>query len=353
MVEPITDISPRTRALAVLAEASVEELRHGGVKAGERLLFSGSWQEPIPHELILSPDLDATAKLTWEIMRIYADRNTATAAPSYKQYQEAGLKARATVAAALTALRVARWVTKSEQVRARGGQWRGVLYMLHDSPLAIPDTLFLDECYPGFVVETLRNHRALSVQQLAEKALEELARHGVHILNGGGVDRVQILNPGQTGENPQNQADNDGVQNLNSIQTSSCFREETTTLEWPRELTGEQRAAAQEHLDTLPSTQRQDVLDELAGRMSIARQANRPIANPARYLASLCDATRAGKFVLEAGKGIRDQRRRRHEQGRHTPAEPPQATPEQLAANPLVRRLERIRDKQPKEANGG
>ncbi len=81
-----------------------------------------------------------------------------TAFPSYDYLlQRCNIQSRATVARSLAILRMTRWVTLCRRVREKGRN-RGNIYALHDEPLALAATLYLDPGYMDFLKNAKRHH---------------------------------------------------------------------------------------------------------------------------------------------------------------------------------------------------
>jgi hypothetical protein len=73
----------------------------------------------------------------------------------------------------LAILRLTRWITLHQRVRDAKGRWRGNVYILHDEPLPLADTLHLDPEYMAFL-RTATTHRHRRVQTVAREVLRTL-----------------------------------------------------------------------------------------------------------------------------------------------------------------------------------
>ena len=105
----------------------------------------------------------------------------------------------------------------------------------------------------------------------------------------------------------------DRVQNLNlAVHCSCCIYKKTTTtkpilttggefkgsqpdsvphaLHFPPQLSASERVLAMAYLEQIPYSERQQVLDELQGRIQQAAKTDKPIRNPVGYLVQLCHA---------------------------------------------------------------
>jgi hypothetical protein len=91
---------------------------------------------------------------------------------------------------------------------------------------------------------------------------------------------------------------------------SSCINNKTTTTQipratepdvdgvliYPQRLSANQRAIAARYLERVPFPQRQQVLDELEGRLRAERQGAKPVYDELRYLYRLCSQIATGGF---------------------------------------------------------
>jgi len=119
------------------------------------LLFSGNLQESIPHKLMQDSRLTPLERNAWIVFRMAMDRSGKTGtSPRYKDLQPclsmvAGRKASMkTVAKVIANLRLTRWLTLLERRRdERTGQLKSSVYILHDEPLTLEETLQLDANY--------------------------------------------------------------------------------------------------------------------------------------------------------------------------------------------------------------
>ena len=120
----------------------------------------------------------------------------------------------------------------------------------------------------------------------------------------------------------------------------------TEGLIFPRLSTAE-RDLAGIYLAPIPSERRQDLLDELSGRMRQGRGRGHPIDNPIGYLARLCQSAQAGTFqITSAAIRVRERRAREaelREAARPTAGEVP-LPPASIngCASALVRRAQEL-----------
>lgn len=150
----LAEASPRTRALEVLIQASLDQLLDDTpVKANEGLLFLGNWHDALPRLLIQDPILQPVDKVVWQVIKLQAVAQGATGFPTYDQIARwANVASDTTVARAIAILRSTRWLTLCiQKARTKKGRFRGNVYALHDEPLSLGDTLHLDPEYMQFL----------------------------------------------------------------------------------------------------------------------------------------------------------------------------------------------------------
>ena len=170
--------SPRTLALDVMIRASLERLLDAPAStqaASEALLFMGNWHDAMPRLLIQDAVLEPVDKVVWQVIKLQAQSQTATSFPSYAQIaRHANVSSDATVSRALAILRATRWLTLCARARDQRGRFRGSIYALHDEPLPLADTLYLDQDYMQFLMHTAEAHSHNRARQIAQTALDSL-----------------------------------------------------------------------------------------------------------------------------------------------------------------------------------
>ena len=367
MIDPGPDarnIDPTTRALEAYIDASVEQLLQGNTGTPQNgLLFLSAWHEAMPALVHLDPVLDPVDSRVFAVLWIWAKQQGrgSTAFPAYDYLlKRANIHSRATVARSLAILRITRWVTLCRRVRDQGRN-RGNIYALHDEPLALASTLYLDPGYMEFLQNAQRHHHdhvgkiarallqslrecidegedvlAASPLSQADQRLEALAtiagqgsghyfwlRQGA--LNAEGAlnsDRVQKLNSVAP------------VHNLNSAVCSSryLYKKTTTTttdagssarareepvaepsLVYPESLSRNEQLLSGLYLKGFEPEMRQSLLDELAEKIVSQKKTERRVRNPIGLLAWMCKEARAGRPPLTSAYLKRRECRAREE----------------------------------------
>jgi hypothetical protein len=170
-------VDPTIRALETSIEASAETLLQGDDTALRHgLLVLSSWHESMPALVHLDPILEPVDSRVFSVLWIWARQHGrgATAFPSYDYLlQRSNIQGRATLSRALTILRITRWITLCRRVRDPAGRNRGNIYALHEEPLALVNTLYLDPNYMDFLHAATRHHHD-QVRHLARARLESL-----------------------------------------------------------------------------------------------------------------------------------------------------------------------------------
>ncbi|MGQ0700573.1 MAG: STY4528 family pathogenicity island replication protein [Panacagrimonas sp.] len=170
--------SPRTQALDVMIRVSLERLIEtptSAQAAGEALLFMGNWHDAMPRLLIQDAVLEPVDKIVWQVIKLQAQAQTATSFPSYAQIERyANVSSDATVSRALAILRATRWLTLCARARDQRGRFRGSIYALHDEPLPLADTLYLDQDYMQFLMHAAQAHSHDRARQVAQAVIESL-----------------------------------------------------------------------------------------------------------------------------------------------------------------------------------
>lgn len=159
-----------------MIQSSLTALQQGQTNnpPAEALLFIGNWNDALPRQLIYDPILEPVDKIVWAVIRTRADPHRGTSFPSYAVIGRlANVGSEATVSRALTILRVTRWLTHCGRVRDRQGRFRGNVYVLHDEPLPLVDTFYLDPVYMA-AIHQASSHRHARVALIAGGILRSL-----------------------------------------------------------------------------------------------------------------------------------------------------------------------------------
>jgi hypothetical protein len=165
---------PKARALEAFIDASVTQLLQGSQPQHGLLLLS-AWQEAMPALVHLDPVLEPVDSRVFAVLWLWAKQQgrTALAFPSYEYLlARCNIHSKATLARSLALLRLTRWITLCRRVRDQG-RVRGNVYALHDEPLGIEATTYLDSDYLAFVEHACGNQHP-KVSQVAHTLRNEL-----------------------------------------------------------------------------------------------------------------------------------------------------------------------------------
>lgn len=161
------------------------------------VLFMGNPTDPIPRALIQDRDLTPWARLIWCYFRQQSDSPAKTGAISdYDTIRELlGIGSRSTVADALHALRVTRWITLSAQRSDDSGRHHNCkVYLLHSLPPSYAQVMELDPTYAERLDAATRSP-SKGIRRLARRMLDgamlaadaehsnniyQMAAHGPH-----------------------------------------------------------------------------------------------------------------------------------------------------------------------------
>lgn len=361
-MEPLTDaIKPETHALDALIQSSVQQLLTSGYRDGstsDGLLFLGNWHDAMPRLIFQDPVLQPVDTRIWGVIKIAAAGPRPTTFPTYKQItRTANVGSEATVARSMAILRATRWLSLCRRVRDAQGRYRGNIYALHDEPLPLLDTIYLDQEYLQFLNQA-QGHGHPQVRKVAATTMEALRENlltgrdvaarinpmhrrleAIDALEGResrffGFSSRQLQKLKSVPEDaPLHCLQSDSLQKLKPSPDSSSYNNNKTTtttteemdttrahagegtftspLVLPSSFTANEQRVAMICLGDTPESMRQDILDELAGRMTAAKRRGIPIDNPLGYLSGLCRAARKGEFSLTStGLRIQEQRER-------------------------------------------
>lgn len=140
------------------------------------LIYMGSHQDAMPRALILDPLLESGEVHTWMLMKINVDNPLNTARiPSQDTLMEQLKASRPIVSRHMQVLRTLRWITLCAEVRGSDGQYRGVVYAQHDTPLSLQDTLTLDAGYLDFLEQMPKGDVFKRVRVIKEGVLHRIS----------------------------------------------------------------------------------------------------------------------------------------------------------------------------------
>ncbi len=159
------------------ASGRVRGAHHQGHDA---LMFLNTRYESFPVSLQQDVLISSNAKVIYNHLWIWAksqqSHTEASLFPDYEWLIRATNLGRGTIASCLTQLRLQRYLTLHQRLRAEGGQFVGNDWILNDEPLAAADTLILDPNFMVFIKEC-KHHRHNRIQDLAEIVSGMMERH--------------------------------------------------------------------------------------------------------------------------------------------------------------------------------
>ncbi|MYB33524.1 MAG: hypothetical protein F4X92_00030 [Gammaproteobacteria bacterium] len=278
----------------------------------DAVLFLGQPTDPIPRALVQDSDLPPWARLLWCYFRQLSD--TPARAGTMSGYEticrSMGIGSRGTVAAALHALRVTRWITLlPPQSTDRGGRPPNV-YLLHNMPLTYEQAMDLDPEYASHIAEAVASPNK-AIRSLAQRMLDgammsvtrsenDIDRITAWVLPSSAVERSwngYQRSPVNAGEDGGHEPDHSRVPG------------EDRELDMHPEILGLSPASVklmEIKIRQVEPEYRQAYLDELAVRCIEGRESGKVIENPVGYLSWQVNEHRRGEITL-TGKGERLQ----------------------------------------------
>lgn len=145
------------------------------------LLFFGNQHETVPARLLFDKHLTSRAKLAWQLIKYKAKEFQSGLFPSYevlaellseKNYADEKLS-RKLISQTLLLLRLTRWLTLCETARNEHGQVMGNIYLLHDEPMPVIDTLQLNDDYLRLLEKSVK-HNDPAVRNVAVDIVDSL-----------------------------------------------------------------------------------------------------------------------------------------------------------------------------------
>lgn len=134
------------------ASIKLKENNVEGSKETGALIFLGNVHDAFPRLLVTDKALTSREIHLWQLIRVAVSNPLQPEMlPNQELLCEYLKCSRPIVSQSTTVLRALRWLTLCNQVRGNNGQFVGNIYTLHDEPLCLADTMYLDQDYLDFI----------------------------------------------------------------------------------------------------------------------------------------------------------------------------------------------------------
>ncbi|WP_049722388.1 hypothetical protein [Gilvimarinus polysaccharolyticus] len=156
----MSDLSPIIQQVSYAEQSLLQQRRTdsgGANNAGSTgssmgVIFTGNFHHSVPNHLIFDGQLSPADKLLWQVLRAFISNPKMPGyVPSREELSAAMVCSAPTVAKSRATLRINRWMTYCRTVRDERQRFVGDVYLLHDEPLSLADTLALDAGYIHFL----------------------------------------------------------------------------------------------------------------------------------------------------------------------------------------------------------
>lgn len=138
-------------------------------------LFTGNFQQSVPEALIFSSALQAVDVRVWMALRASIQNPKIPGClPQRQELVELIHVSAPTISKALANLRCLRWITRCKEVRNNQGQFVGYIYLMHDAPLSLQDTLEIDAHYILSLEEQSKHKSKTGLRALSAAILMEI-----------------------------------------------------------------------------------------------------------------------------------------------------------------------------------
>ncbi len=139
------------------------------------IIYMGNLHDSFPRALITDPILNSEEIHTWMLMRLeIQDQYSIARVPDHDDLANALKCLRPVVRRNLQVLRALRWITVGREVRGEDGLYRGTVYLQHDEPLSLGETLELDEHYVDFLQEQHSNSALKRLSDIKQAVLKHV-----------------------------------------------------------------------------------------------------------------------------------------------------------------------------------
>lgn len=359
-------VCPEILALDALINATINNTQNDEfASSADNLLFHIGEQGVFLVQVVRDTVLEPVDKLVWMVLCLEMGKDGGrNVFPTHSGLGKlAGISSRSTISRTLTILRLTRWLSRCSLHRHENKQFRGSVFVLHDEPLVLADTLHLDAHYFS-LIDGAQSHNHARVRTVARgvqdtlkdtqkvgqgttddalspafrasatNSLKQVAAHTYFSFGENVMSRRHRFSTQHKDTEPvQNlYAQTAGVQNvdvrnLDSACCSSVLLKKTTTrknqhksktvqsgegvqnLVYPRRFSEGQCKEAEHCLERVAPAQRQSILDEVEGRIRAEKKGMNPLYDDLSFLRSLCKSARNGDFKANLGIKVQDERR--------------------------------------------
>ncbi len=193
-MDQIPHISDTIRILSGRIETEINRLSRDTLndsKQTDSLVFIGNWQDAIPRSIWVDALLSAIDVRCWGVIRTQAVSGSAVMLSLNNLLKDTLGYSNATVSRVIFILRLSRWISLCSTLRTETGKFRGNVYAVHDQPISLEDTLYLDSNYIEFVKkQTSHSNQAIrnlaqSVWQLISQVVQQENSFQTPLLNQG------------------------------------------------------------------------------------------------------------------------------------------------------------------------
>ncbi|AEG00350.1 hypothetical protein Metme_1935 [Methylomonas methanica MC09] len=172
----MTSISDSVLQLAQQIAKEIAQLKIGSSPQGkshDSLLYIGQWQDAIPRAIWCDRHLEAIDVRCWGLIRTQAMTGSAVILSLHRLLQSQLGVSKPTASKVLYVLRLTRWISLCSELRNEAGQFKGHIYAVHDSPLAVTDALYLDPHYLAFVEQQCQ-HQHSQIRRLSKNLWQSI-----------------------------------------------------------------------------------------------------------------------------------------------------------------------------------
>ncbi len=272
--------------LDVLVQQAQAIARKNGSDA---VLFLGSSSAPIPRALITDVDLPPWSRMLWCYWRARSDSpNSGAIASDYDMIRkELGIGGKATVATAIQALRLTRWITQMP-LPVGEQRFRSRVYLLHALPPTYQQAVDLDPDYANWILKAIHSN-SRQIRNLAHRIVDRAMEIADHPERGFG-DELERLVHQSTGRSTQwsctfQRFHPDQARKIHDAQPPKPNkRVELNFYDDILQFNEFQKSVAEPKIRYLPEEYQQAYLDDLAARVIKQEGSQRPVQSPLSYL---------------------------------------------------------------------
>ncbi len=254
----------------------------------DAVLFIGSPSAPIPRALITDVDLPPWSRMLWCYWRARSESSSSGAiASDYDTIRkELGISGKATVATAIQALRLTRWITRMPLSKGKE-RFNSRVYLLHALPLTYQQAVEIDPDYAAWILEAIRS-KSRPIRNLAHRIVDRAMEFADKPEPGFSDELGRLVQSSQRSTQwacTFQRSHPDQARKIHDCEPPPQTQDvELEFYDAILKFNDFQKSVAEAKIRYLPEQYQQAYLNDLVARVIKREGSQRPVQNPLSYL---------------------------------------------------------------------